>query len=120
MGAAYGWFAGWVAICAYAAANTTIAYLGAPWALAVLGIEPKANTLVVTATVFVIVCAVASMGGVVVLKRVLGAGVAAEAIALAALAVGGWVFIGFDACVGSSEETRGASRQVPARSGWSC
>ena len=32
---------------------------------------------------------------------------------LAALAVGGWVFIGFDACIGSSEETRGAARQVP-------
>ena len=32
---------------------------------------------------------------------------------LAALAVGGWVFIGFDACVGASEETRDAARQVP-------
>jgi amino acid transporter len=32
---------------------------------------------------------------------------------LAALAVGGWVFIGFDACVGASEETRGAARHVP-------
>ena len=40
MGGAYGWFAGWVAICAYAVANTTIAYLGAPWALTLLGIEP--------------------------------------------------------------------------------
>jgi amino acid transporter len=29
------------------------------------------------------------------------------------LAVGGWVFIGFDACVGASEETRGAARHVP-------
>ena len=32
---------------------------------------------------------------------------------LAALAVGGWVFIGFDACVGVSEETRDAARHVP-------
>ena len=32
---------------------------------------------------------------------------------LAALAVGGWVFIGFDACVGASEETRDAARHVP-------
>ena len=32
---------------------------------------------------------------------------------LAALAVGGWVFIGFDACVGASEETRNAARHVP-------
>lgn len=151
MGPAYGWFAGWVAICAYAAANTTIAYLGAPWALAVLGVAPDPNTLVATAMFLVIVCALVSMGGVVMLERVLAAGVTAEAIALvgiglvlllafreqdfallghtlgaealsggstlaallAALAVGGWVFIGFDACIGSSEETRGASRHVP-------
>jgi amino acid transporter len=156
MGPAYGWFAGWVAICAYAAANTTVAYLGAPWALTVLGIEPGAHRLVVTAMLLVVACALLSMGGVRVLKRVLGAGVAAEAIALvgiglvlllafreqdlslltetlgaqalsggsvgaallAALAVGGWVFIGFDACIGSSEETRGAARQVP-RAVWS-
>jgi amino acid transporter len=32
---------------------------------------------------------------------------------LAALAVGGWVFIGFDACVASAEETYGATRHVP-------
>ena len=40
IGGAYGWFTGWVAICAYAAANTTVAYLGAPWALTLLDIEP--------------------------------------------------------------------------------
>ena len=43
MGGAYGWFTGWVAICAYAVANTTVAYLGAPWALALLGVEPTPN-----------------------------------------------------------------------------
>src|SRR3954470_3102763 len=32
---------------------------------------------------------------------------------LAALAVGGWVFIGFDVSVGASEETKGAARQAP-------
>jgi amino acid transporter len=32
---------------------------------------------------------------------------------LAALAVGGWVFIGFDACVGAAEETHEAARHVP-------
>ena len=32
---------------------------------------------------------------------------------LAALAVGGWVFIGFDACVAASEETASAARHVP-------
>ena len=41
LGPEYGWFNGWVALCAYAAANTTIAYLGAPWALIVLGITPS-------------------------------------------------------------------------------
>ena len=39
VGPAYGWFAGWVAVCAYAVANTTIAYLGAPWALTLLEID---------------------------------------------------------------------------------
>ncbi len=32
---------------------------------------------------------------------------------LAALAVGGWVFIGFDVCVAAAEETRDAARHVP-------
>lgn len=38
---------------------------------------------------------------------------------LAALAVGGWAFIGFDACVATSEETRDASRHVPRAIWWS-
>src|SRR5687767_14444811 len=45
VGPRYGWFTGWVAVCAYAAANTTVAYLGAPWALTLLGIEPTANRI---------------------------------------------------------------------------
>jgi amino acid transporter len=32
---------------------------------------------------------------------------------LAAMAVGGWVFIGFDACVATAEETHEAARHVP-------
>ena len=52
-GPTYGWLNGWVGLCAYAVANTTIAYLGAPWALAVLGIEPTATALVVTGVVLV-------------------------------------------------------------------
>ena len=40
MGEGYGWMTGWVAIWAYLVANTTIAYLGAPWALTLFGIEP--------------------------------------------------------------------------------
>lgn len=151
LGGAYGWFSGWVAICAYAVANTTIAYLGAPWALAVLGIEPTAVVTVVTGIVLVLVCAFIGASGIQTIKRVVRVGVIAEAAALAgigvvlmlvfreqdlsifghtlgaealsggsvgaallaALAVGGWVFIGFDACVAAAEETRSAARHVP-------
>jgi amino acid transporter len=151
VGGAYGWFSGWVAVCAYAAANTTIAYLGAPWALTVLGIRATALATVVTGAVLVLVCAAVGARGIEVLRRAVEAGIAAEATTLAgigvillvafraqdfsvlsdtlgaeglsggsvgasllaALAVGGWVFIGFDACVGTAEETRRAARQVP-------
>ena len=151
MGGAYGWFSGWVAICAYAVANTTIAYLGAPWALTLAGIAPTANAIVATGMVLVVACAVVGALGVDVLGRLIKMGIAAEAVAsvgiglalllvfrtqdvsilthtlgaeelsggsvsagmLAALAVGGWLFIGFDACVGASEETRNAARHVP-------
>jgi amino acid transporter len=151
IGPAYGWFNGWVALCAYAVANTTIAYLGAPWALTLLGITPTANAIVVTGMALVLVCSLVNARGIVVLRRVIEAGIAAEAIAsvgiglalllafreqgftilgdtmgaearsggsvlaamLAALAVGGWAFIGFDACIAAAEETRGASRHVP-------
>src|SRR3954454_19996825 len=151
IGGGYGWFAGWVAICAYAAANTTVAYLGAPWALTVFGIAPTPNRIVVTGMALVILCAVAQLFGVRVQGHAVKVGIAAEAVAsvgiglalllvfrqqdfsllghtlgaealsggsvfaglLAALAVGGWVFIGFDACIGAAEETRGASRHVP-------
>jgi amino acid transporter len=150
VGGAYGWFNGWVAICAYVVANTTIAYLGAPWALALLGITPTANAVVITGLVLVIACAFVGAFGIDVLRRTVKLGIAAEATALvgigvvlllafreqdlsiltetlgaealsggsgaallAALAVGGWVFIGFDACVGVAEETRAAARHVP-------
>jgi amino acid transporter len=150
MGGAYGWFTGWVAICAYLVANTTIAYLGAPWALTLLGLEATANARVVTGMVLVAVCALAGARGIEPLSRVVTAGITAEVVAtvgvglalllafreqdlsllgetlgaealsgssfaglLAALAVGGWVFIGFDACVAASEETRDAGRHVP-------
>ncbi len=151
MGGTYGWLSGWVAICAYAVANTTIAYLGAPWALTLAGITPTPNAIVATGVVLVLVCAIVGALGIDVLGRVIKAGIAAETIAsvgiglalllvfrtqdvsilthtlgaeslsggsvgagmLAALAVGGWVFIGFDACVAASEETKGAARHVP-------
>src|SRR3954469_8716238 len=56
MGDAYGWFTGWVAIWAYAVANTTIAYLGAPWLLTLLGIRPSANATVAAGVVLVVIC----------------------------------------------------------------
>ena len=151
LGGAYGWFSGWVAICAYAVANTTIAYLGAPWLLALLGVAPSANRIVAAGMLLVVACALAGAFGVARLRQAVRAGIAAEVVAsvgvglalllafrtqdlsllfdtlgaealfggstgaalLAALAVGGWVFIGFDACVAVSEETRQASRHVP-------
>lgn len=151
LGGAYGWFSGWVAICAYAVANTTVAYLGAPWALAVAGIAPTPNRIVLAGMAFVLVCAAAGAFGVGVLRWTIRLGLLAEVVAsvlvgialllvfrtqdlsllghtlgaealsggsvlaslLAALAVGGWVFIGFDACIGVSEETRNAARHVP-------
>ena len=141
-----------MAICAYAAANTTIAYLGAPWALTLLGDRPHPGAIVLTGMVLVLVCALVGRAG----RRCDGArgqgraspprpwrrwasgsrccwcsasrtsrssaetlgaealsGGSTAAALLAALAVGGWVFIGFDACVGASEETRDAARHVP-------
>jgi amino acid transporter len=151
IGGSYGWFAGWVAVCAYAVANTTVAYLGAPWALTLAGIEATPDAIVLTGMVLVLVCAAAGAVGIGALCRVVKVGIAAEVVAsvgiglalllvfreqdfsiftetlgaealsggsvgaglLAALAVGGWVFIGFDACVGTAEETVGAARHVP-------
>ena len=151
VGPRYGWFTGWVAICAYAVASTTVAYLGAPWALTLLEIEPRPGAVVATAVGLVVVCAAAGALGVTMLGRAVRVGIVAELVAalgiglallllfrehgfsllteslgaealsggsvaaglLAALAVGGWVFIGFDVAVGAAEETRDASRQVP-------
>ena len=152
VGPRYAWFNGWVALCAFGVANTTIAYLGAPWALAVLGVDdPSSGVVVLTAAVLVIFCSIVNALGIERLKRAVRIGVAAEVIALvgigitlllafgdqdvsllgetlgaeassgdsvfaamlAALAVGGWVFIGFDACVGAAEETYRADFYVP-------
>ena len=151
IGGAYGWLTGWVAICAYLVANTTIAYLGAPWALTLAGVAVTPGRIVATGMLLVVVCAGVGALGIDVLGRVVRLGILAEAIAsvgiglalllvfreqdlgvfthtlgaealsggsvlgamLAALAVGGWVFIGFDACVAASEETRDAARHVP-------
>jgi amino acid transporter len=151
IGPKYGWFNGWVGLCAYAVANTTIAYLAAPWALTLVGVEPTANAIVLTGMVLVVVSSLVNVGGVNVLKQAVRVGIAAEVLAsvgvglvllvafreqgasvlfdtlgaeelsggstaaalLAALAIAGWVFIGFDACGLTSEETMDAARSVP-------
>ena len=158
VGPRYGWFNGWVALCAYAVANTTIAYLGALWALTLLGITPTAARDGDRGAMLVLVCSLVNAIGVDALKGALRLGVAAEAIAsvgiglalllvfreqdfsvlfdtfgaealarrltfaalLAALAVGGWAFIGFDATVAAAEETRARPSTSRARSGSRC
>ncbi|MEV4416085.1 APC family permease [Catellatospora sp. NPDC049609] len=152
-GPSYAWLTGWFAVCAYLVANTTIAYLAAPWALDLLGVQPTPGRLVAAAALFICACSAINLRGIATTHRVLKFGVAAEIIAtigvgiallvafrnqspslletvkneshaaqgtefLAALAVAGWVFIGFDACVGVSEETRAASRNVPRALWW--
>src|SRR3954447_8780332 len=67
IGGAYGWLAGWVAIWAYAVANTTVAYLGAPWALTLFGITATPRSIVVTGCLIIIVCSLAGVMGIRVL-----------------------------------------------------
>ncbi|HEV7615058.1 MAG TPA: APC family permease, partial [Solirubrobacterales bacterium] len=151
LGDGYGWFNGWVALCAYAAANTTIAYLGAPWLLTLLGVAPSPHAIVAAGVALVAVAAAIGSLGIDLVGKVVRTGILAEILAsvgialtlllvfrdqdiailgetlgaealsggsvfaamLAALAVGGWVFIGFDCAVGVAEETHDASRHVP-------
>ncbi|WP_236243500.1 APC family permease [Streptomyces sp. CC228A] len=60
--------------------------------------------------------------GFVLFTRTMGAeGLSGGSVAmafLAAVAVAGWAFIGFDACVSASEETKDAGRQVPRAMRW--
>src|SRR4051812_33263391 len=81
MGGAYGWLSGWVAICAYLVANTTVAYLGAPWALTLAGIEPTANAIVIMGMVLLVFCAIVGGLGINVLGHAIKAGIAAEIVA---------------------------------------
>ncbi|TDD96832.1 APC family permease [Actinomadura rubrisoli] len=156
IGPSYAWLTGWVSLCGYLAANTTIAYLSTPWFLALFEIRPTAHLQVAVAAVFILGCSLVNALGIDVLRRVLNAGIAAEAVAsvgiglalllvfrtqpwslltgtlgaeagsggsvpaamLAALAVGGWAFVGFDATTMSSEETRNAARHVPRAIWW--
>ena len=54
VGPKYAWLAGWLSVCAYLAANTTIAYLAAPWFWTLFEV-PTPNELVATAAAFIVV-----------------------------------------------------------------
>src|SRR5688572_21878288 len=81
IGPRYGWFTGWMGLCAFAVANTTIAYLGAPWALILLGSTPTPAAIVITAAILVLVCSLINALGVDALKGALRVGVGAELVA---------------------------------------
>ena len=76
LGPSYGWFTGWVVLGAYAVANTTIAYLGAPWApWPSSGSAPSPAAIVVAGAVIVLACSLINACGVDVLRRAINAGV---------------------------------------------
>lgn len=151
VGDRYGWLTGWVAVWAYVAADTTVSYLAAPWALSLVGAPVNPRTIVLTGVVLIVLWALAGATGIDFMSRVVRVGVVAEiAVAvgiglallcfaqqhpvslffdsgvggfrpdqitagafLAAVAVAGWVFVGFDVGVGVVEETRSPERRVP-------
>ncbi|WP_432512776.1 APC family permease [Kineococcus sp. SYSU DK001] len=80
-GPALAWLTGWLSVCAYLAANTTIAYLAAPWAWALAGRTPTPVALVLTAVAFLVVCSAANARGIDTLRRLVSAGIAAEVVA---------------------------------------
>src|SRR5262249_30996031 len=92
-GPAYGWVNGWGCLCAHARANTTIGYPGAPWALALLGIERTPNAIVVTGMVLVVICGLVNLGGVDLLRQSVKVGVVAEVVAT--VGIGLALLIGF-------------------------
>ncbi|MFJ1708263.1 APC family permease [Kitasatospora sp. NPDC088346] len=152
----FAWMTGWMWQFAVMFANTTVAYLAAPWFFALFGAVPSPAALVLVAAGFMLVCALVNAYGITLLRRIVSLGIAAEAVAsvlvglalllffrahgfslltdtldapaatgtggpmafLAVVAVGGWAFIGFDACVSTAEETKDAARQVPRAMRW--
>jgi len=152
----FAWMTGWLWQFAVMFANTTVAYLAAPWFFALFGAVPTPPQLVLTAVGFMMFCTLVNAYGINLLRRFVSLGIAAEAIAsvgvglallvffrehgfgllldtldapattgssgplsfLAVIAVGGWAFIGFDACVSTAEETKDAARQVPRAMRW--
>ncbi|AUG76385.1 hypothetical protein CFP65_1490 [Kitasatospora sp. MMS16-BH015] len=155
-GPTFAWLSGWMWQFAVMFANTTVAYLAAPWFFALFGVTPTPAELVLTAAAFLIGCTLVNAYGINLLRWFVSLGIAAEAVAsvlvtlalllffrahgfgllldtlgapattgtggfsafLAVVAVGGWAFIGFDACVSTAEETKDAARQVPRAMRW--
>ena len=153
---AFAWLSGWMWQFAVMFANTTVAYLAAPWVFTLLGIAPTPLRLVLVALAFMLFCTLVNAYGINFLRWFVSLGIAAEAVAsilvglslllvfrqhgfslltrtlgapaalgstdlkafLAVVAVGGWAFIGFDACVSTAEETKDAARQVPRAMWW--
>ncbi|MEU9130842.1 APC family permease [Kitasatospora sp. NPDC048540] len=152
----FAWMTGWMWQFAVMFANTTVAYLAAPWFFALFGATPTPARLVLVSAAFLLVCTLVNAYGINLLRRIVSLGIAAEAVAsvlvglalvlfhrehglglltdtldapaatgtgglmsfLAVVAVGGWAFIGFDACVSTAEETKDAARQVPRAMRW--
>ncbi|MFB7380570.1 APC family permease [Kitasatospora purpeofusca] len=151
------WLSGWLWQFAVMFGNTTVAYLASPWLFALFGAVPTPAEQVLASVGFVLGCTLVNAYGINLLRRFVGLGIAAEAVAsvvvgltlllffrehgfglltdmldapkslgisdtgavLAAVAVAGWAFIGFDACVSTAEETKDAERQVPRAMWWS-
>ncbi|MBT2487641.1 amino acid permease [Streptomyces sp. ISL-96] len=156
LGPTFGWMSGWVWQFAVMFGNTTVAYLAAPWAFALVGVTPTPGTMVTVAAGILFGCMLVNAFGIRILSWFVSLGIAAEAVAsvlvgfalllffrehgfamftetlgaeqlsggstamafLAVLAVAGWGFIGFDACVSTAEETKDAGRQVPRAMWW--
>ncbi|MEV0189554.1 APC family permease [Kitasatospora purpeofusca] len=156
-GPAVSWLSGWLWQFAVMFGNTTVAYLASPWLFALFGAVPTPAEQVLASVGFVLGCTLVNAYGINLLRRFVGLGIAAEAVAsvvvgltlllffrehgfglltdlldapkalgisdtgavLAAVAVAGWAFIGFDACVSTAEETKDAERQVPRAMWWS-
>ncbi|WP_405016692.1 APC family permease [Kitasatospora sp. NBC_00070] len=156
VGPGFAWMSGWLWQFAVMFANTTVAYLAAPWLFALVGATPTPAGLVLVAAGFMLCCTLVNAYGINLLRWFVSAGIAAELIAsvlvglalllffrqhgfalltdsldasagtgtgglgslLAVIAVGGWAFIGFDACVSTAEETKDAARQVPRAMRW--
>lgn len=156
VGPGFAWMSGWLWQFAVMFANTTVAYLAAPWFFALFGRTPSPAQLVLVAFGFMLFCALVNAYGINLLRWFVSAGIVAELVAsvlvglalllffrqhgfalltdsldasavtgtgglaamLAVIAVGGWAFIGFDACVSTAEETKDAARQVPRAMRW--